>query len=93
MTDTVPRKHYESDSLFAETTRRFTREKVIPRNDDLDQHPQDMKLIRKLLLETGCLGLYGAVIPPGYGGAGPNSLALPGERRMTLGLERYETCQ
>lgn len=76
MTTVATRTPDASGSLFAETIRRFTREKVIPRNHELDQHPQDMTLIRELLLEVGRLGLYGAVIPPEYGGTGPNSLAL-----------------
>jgi alkylation response protein AidB-like acyl-CoA dehydrogenase len=48
----------------------------MPRNRELDQHPQDMTLIRELLLEVGRLGLYGAIIPEEYGGTGPDSLAM-----------------
>jgi alkylation response protein AidB-like acyl-CoA dehydrogenase len=76
MTTTLSPTHQSTASPFAETIRRFTAEKVIPRNQELDQHPQDMGLIRELLLEAGRLGLYGAVIPEEYGGTGPNSLAL-----------------
>jgi alkylation response protein AidB-like acyl-CoA dehydrogenase len=63
-------------SPFAQTVRRFTEQKVMPRNRELDQHPQDMTLIRELLLEVGRLGLYGAIIPEEYGGTGPDSLAM-----------------
>jgi alkylation response protein AidB-like acyl-CoA dehydrogenase len=76
MTPTIPQPRQSAASPFAETTRRFTTDKVIPRSHELDKHPQDMALIRDLLLEAGRLGLYGAVIPEEYGGTGPNSLAL-----------------
>ncbi len=76
MTATMSHTRPSAASPFAQTIRRFTEEKVIPRNHELDQHPQDMPLIRELLLQAGKLGLYGAVIPEEYGGTGPNSLAL-----------------
>lgn len=63
-------------SPFAETVARFTADRVLPRAEALDAHPQDLGLIRQLLLEVGELGLYGSVIPPEYGGTGPDSLAL-----------------
>lgn len=63
-------------SPFAQTIGRFTTEHVIPQAAQLDEHPQDMGLIRELLLGVGRIGLYGAVVPPEYDGTGPDSLAL-----------------
>lgn len=63
-------------SPFADVIDRFGAKQITPRNQDLDQHPQDLLLIRELLLGVGRLGLYGAVIPPEFGGTGPDSLAL-----------------
>lgn len=63
-------------SAFAETVGRFATAHVMPEAARLDQHPQDMGLIRELLLGIGRLGLYGAVVPAEYGGIGPDSLAL-----------------
>jgi alkylation response protein AidB-like acyl-CoA dehydrogenase len=63
-------------SAVTETVDRFTAERVLPRAAELDQHPQDLGLIRELLLEVGRLGLYGAVVPQEHGGTGPDSLAL-----------------
>jgi alkylation response protein AidB-like acyl-CoA dehydrogenase len=63
-------------SPFTETIAAFTADAVLPRAAELDEHPQDLALIRDLLLEVGRLGLYGAVIPEEYGGIGPDSLAL-----------------
>jgi alkylation response protein AidB-like acyl-CoA dehydrogenase len=63
-------------SPFARTVRRFTEQNVMPHNRELDEHPQDMTLIRELLLEVGRLGLYGAIIDEQYGGTGPDSLAM-----------------
>jgi alkylation response protein AidB-like acyl-CoA dehydrogenase len=63
-------------SPFTETVARFTADHVTPRAAELDQHPQDLGLIRDLLLGVGRLGLYGAVVPPEYDGTGPDSLAL-----------------
>ncbi|GAB3359488.1 acyl-CoA dehydrogenase family protein [Amycolatopsis echigonensis] len=63
-------------SPFSETMSRFTADRVMPRADELDRHPQDLGLIRGLLLEIGRLGLYGAVIGEEHGGTGPNSLAM-----------------
>ncbi len=64
-------------SMFAETVRRFAEDKVIPRNDELDQHPQNLELISELLRGAGRLGLYATIIPEEYGGAGrADSVAL-----------------
>lgn len=64
-------------SAFAQSMRRYSEEKVIPRNDELDQHPQDFELIQELLRGAGRLGLYATIIPEEYGGAGePDSVAL-----------------
>lgn len=64
-------------SEFAQTVRRFAEQKVIPRNHELDQHPQNLVLIRELLQGVGRLGLYATIIPEEYGGAGqPDSVAL-----------------
>lgn len=71
MTTNPPRQ-----SPVTETVARFTADRVAPRAVELDQHPQDMALIRELLLGVGRLGLYGAVVPPEYDGTGPDSLAL-----------------
>lgn len=71
MTETQVRQ-----SAFADTVSRFASDHVLPEAARLDQHPQDEALVRELLLKVGQLGLYGAVVPDGYGGSGPNSLAL-----------------
>ena len=63
-------------SPVVSTVTRFTAERVLPLATELDQHPQDLPLIRELLLEVGRLGLYGAVVPEEFGGTGPDSLAL-----------------
>ncbi len=63
-------------SPFTETIAGFTAARVMPRAAELDEHPQDMELIRELLLGVGRLGLYGAVVPEEYGGTGPDSIAL-----------------
>jgi alkylation response protein AidB-like acyl-CoA dehydrogenase len=63
-------------SAVSETVARFTADRVLPRAHELDQHPQDLPLIRDLLLEVGRLGLYGAIVPEEFGGTGPDSLAL-----------------
>ncbi|MFD2473582.1 acyl-CoA dehydrogenase family protein [Amycolatopsis silviterrae] len=64
-------------SLFARSMRRYAEEKVIPRNEELDGHPQNFELIAELLRGAGRLGLYATIIPEEYGGAGePDSVAL-----------------
>ena len=63
-------------SPVSETMARFTADRILPRAEELDRHPQDLGLIRELLLEAGRLGLYGAVVPEEFGGTGPDSLAL-----------------
>src|SRR4051812_13727587 len=63
-------------SAVSETVARFTADRILPRGEELDRHPQDLGLIRDLLLEAGRLGLYGAVVPEEFGGTGPDSLAL-----------------
>jgi alkylation response protein AidB-like acyl-CoA dehydrogenase len=63
-------------SAGTDTVARFTAPRVVPRGAELDAHPQDLPLIRDLLLEVGRLGLYGAVVPEEYGGTGPDSLGL-----------------
>lgn len=63
-------------ALWVESVRRFGSEHVAPRNAELDEHPQDLELIRELLLGVGRIGLYGTVIPPEYGGTGPSAIAL-----------------
>lgn len=68
--------NHEVTSDWAAVIHKFGRDKVLPRNGDLDAHPQDMDLIRSLLLEVGKIGLYGTVISPEYGGTGPSSVAL-----------------
>lgn len=68
--------HNEATSDWSAVIHKFGRDKVLPRSSELDAHPQDMELIRSLLLEVGRIGLYGTVISPEYGGTGPSSLAL-----------------
>lgn len=63
-------------SAFADTVAAYTAREVLPRAEELDRHPQDMTLIRDLLLGVGRIGLYGAVVPSEHGGTGPDSLAL-----------------
>ena len=65
--------HNEATSDWAAVIHKFGRDKVLPRSSELDAHPQDMELIRSLLLEVGRIGLYGTVISPEYGGTGPSS--------------------
>lgn len=63
-------------SPWAQTLDRFGAEEIRPHNAELDVHPQDLSLIRELLLGIGRIGLYGTAIPPEYGGTGPDSMAL-----------------
>jgi len=63
-------------ALWVESVLRWAEEHVAPRNAELDEHPQNLELIRELLLGVGEIGLYGTVIPPEYEGTGPSALAL-----------------
>jgi alkylation response protein AidB-like acyl-CoA dehydrogenase len=63
-------------ALWVESVQRWAAEHVAPRNEELDEHPQNLELIRELLLGVGEIGLYGTVIPPEYGGTGPSAIAL-----------------
>jgi alkylation response protein AidB-like acyl-CoA dehydrogenase len=60
----------------AESVWQFGADRVAPKNRALDEHPQDLDLIRALLLEVGKIGLYGTMIPPEHGGTGPDSITL-----------------
>jgi alkylation response protein AidB-like acyl-CoA dehydrogenase len=73
MTQTVTRSE---SALWVDSVRRWADEHVAPRNAELDEHPQNLELIRELLLGAGEIGLYGTVIPPEYDGTGPSALAL-----------------
>jgi hypothetical protein len=62
--------------LWIDAVDRFGSTEIAPLRAELDEHPQDLDLIRRLLLDLGKLGLYGSVIPPEYGGTGPSSIRL-----------------
>ena len=54
--------HNEATSDWAAVIHKFGRDKVLPRSSELDAHPQDMELIRSLLLEVGRIGLIALAI-------------------------------
>lgn len=64
------------ESLFAETLSRFAEKEIRPQAEQLDTHPPDLESIRRLLLEIGRIGLYGAAVDQEYGGTAPNALAM-----------------
>lgn len=62
----------EDQRLLQETVRRFVRQEVIPRADEIDRED---RFPRELMCALGKLGLLGITVPEQYGGSGSGLLS------------------